>query len=133
MRNSYTGETPIEIEGKRLTLQFDWRALGAVKTAFPDIEFADLLRGDRPEALAAVLAMGLNKRHPGEWTVDRILDASPPVAPTILALNDALNAAYYGPKGPPKEVTANPLRRIARWMLSAIRSPRLSRSRDGAA
>jgi hypothetical protein len=131
MRNSYTAETPVEIAGKTLVMQFDWRALGAVKTAFGGAALGDLIRGDDPEALAKMLAIGLAKRHP-EWTVERILDASPPVMPVVDAITIALNAAYYGPSGPPKGVTQNPLRRIARKMLSAIRWFRPSGSRTAA-
>lgn len=133
MRNTYTAETPVDIGGKRLRLQFDWRALGAIKTAFGSAEIGDLLRGDRPEALASMLAIGLARHHPEQWTVERILDASPPVVPVVDALTKAINAAYYGPDGPPSEVSQNPLRRIARWILGAIRSPKLSRSRGVAA
>jgi hypothetical protein len=131
MRNAYTAETPVAIEGKELILRFDWRALGAVKTEFGTAALGDLIRGDDPHALAKMLAIGLAKRHP-EWTVERILDASPPVMPTVDALTAALNAAYFGPGGAPEAVTANPLRRIAKMLLSAIRWFMPSKSRTAA-
>jgi len=127
MRNSYTAETPVEIAGRRLTVQFDWRALGAVKTEFGGTELGSLIRGDDPQALAKMLAIGLAKHH-RDWTVERILDASPPIMPTVDALTAALNAAYYGPEGPPSDITANPLRRIAGTLLNAIRWFQPSRS-----
>lgn len=131
MRNTYTAETPVEIDGQDLTLQFDWRALAAVKTAFGGADLGQLIRGDDPTALAKVLAIGLARHHPA-WTAERILDASPPVMPIVDALTTALNAAYYGPAGVPEAVKANPLRRIARAMLRAIRWFQPSKSRTAA-
>lgn len=132
MRNAYTAETPVEIGGKTLTLQFDWRAMAAVKTQFGGASLGELIRGDDPDALAKMLAIGLAKHHP-DWTAERILDVSPPIVPVVEAVTIALNATHYGPSGPPTDITANPLRRIAKMMLGAIRWQRPSRSRTGAA
>jgi hypothetical protein len=64
-----------------------------------------------------LVSIGLARNHP-DWTADRVFAASPPIRPTVRAVEEALNALYFGPEGPPKGALENPLKRTLR----AIRS-----------
>ena len=106
MGNPYTGETPIEIGGEELTLVFDWRALARMRAELGEDGQVRALGGD-VEALAQLVEIGLARRHPG-WDAGRVLDASPPLMATVDAVTKALNAAYFGPGGPPEDPPENP-------------------------
>jgi hypothetical protein len=109
---SYLGERPIEIGGERLTLVFDWAALARIRADLGSDGQTRAVQGDL-EALAAVVAHGLARRHP-DWTAERVQDSSPAVMPTIAAVDAALLAAYFGPSGPPAEIpTSDPPQRTA--------------------
>lgn len=101
MSNPYTGETVVSIGDDRLTLVYDWRALSRLRAELGKDGQSRALGGDL-EALAALLAIGLARRHP-EWDAARVLAASPPVTPTIKAASDALAAAYFGPAAVPEK------------------------------
>jgi hypothetical protein len=109
---TYLGERSIEIGDERLTLIFDWAALARIRAELGSEGQTKAVNGDL-DALAAVVAHGLARRHP-DWTAERVRDASPAVMPTIAAVDAALLAAYFGPHGPPQEAPAsNPLTRAA--------------------
>ncbi|NFV79995.1 hypothetical protein [Magnetospirillum aberrantis] len=99
--NPYTGDTPVSIGGRRLTLAFDWLAISAVRTDLGADGQAAALAGDLYK-LASLIAIGLRRHHP-DWTGDMVVAASPPVVPTIKAVEAALAAAWFGPDGMPKE------------------------------
>lgn len=102
---SYLGERPVEIGGERLTLVFDWAALARIRADLGADGQTKAVQGDL-DALAAVVAHGLARRHPG-WTIERVREASPAVIPTIAAVDAALLAAYFGPHGPPAQDDAS--------------------------
>lgn len=117
MNNPYTGDMPIDIEGERLTLAFDYRALARVRAELGATGQAKALAGD-VDLLPRLIAAGLQRHHP-EWTEARVAEASPPIVPTVRAAEAALLAAYYGPDGEPDEENPRrppetPLRRLWR-------------------
>jgi hypothetical protein len=116
MDNAYIGTADIKIGRQTLTLCFDWRALAAIKTRFGGkMDLGSLITGTDPDALAALIAIGLERHHPG-WTAERVSDASPPLMPTVAAVEKAINYAYFGQAEPPKAEPANPpIRRLMRW------------------
>ena len=90
--NAVTGEKIVEINGQRLVMRFDWRALAEVEQR----------HGDKPnlfssDTLAAVAAIGLRGKHP-EMTAEQIIDLSPPLVPLAQAVQTALQWAYFGPE-----------------------------------
>lgn len=99
--NPYTGDVPIAVGDKALTLAFDYRALSRVRAELGADGQARALAGD-VDLLPKLLAAGLARHHP-DWTAERIAEVSPPIVPTTKAIEEALLAAYYGPDGPPPE------------------------------
>lgn len=99
--NPYTGDTPVEIGGQRLTLAFDWAAFSEIRASLGREGQALALAGDL-KALAALTAIGLKRHHP-EWDAAMVTGHSPPVMPTIKAVEAAMTAAWFGPDGLPKE------------------------------
>ncbi|OAN53896.1 hypothetical protein A6A04_13470 [Paramagnetospirillum marisnigri] len=105
--NPYTGDAPITVDGQRLTLCFDWAALARIRSELGAEGQAMALSGDLA-ALADMVAIGLSRHHP-DWDDQRVFAASPPVNPSVDAVQAALVAAYFGPQGAPKEPEpANP-------------------------
>ena len=98
--NKYTGEVDLRLGEKTVTLQFDWTSWSRLETEVGIAEVDGIIRGRDPRALAHLIAIGLAKHHP-EITAERVIAASPPLVPTIAALQQALNWAYWGPEGPP--------------------------------
>lgn len=99
--NPYTGHAPISIGGQRMTLAFDWSALARIRAELGADGQGRALSGDLP-ALAALVAIGLARHHP-DWDAETVAAASPPINPTIEAVQAALVSAYFGPAGMPKE------------------------------
>lgn len=100
--NRYTGDMPVEVDGQRLTLAYTWTAIARIRSELGDDGQARALAGDLP-SLAAMVSIGLAQHHP-EWDMARIHAASPPIIPTMRAVEAALEAAWFGPDGLPKEV-----------------------------
>lgn len=120
MRNAYRAQVPVEIGGRHLTLQFDYEALAAIRTQIGnDARVLELLRGSDPRAFSTLVTIGLARNHP-DWTEDRVFKASPAIRPTVQAVEEALNALYFGPEGPPSEATGNPLTRIVRRAMRSL-------------
>lgn len=95
-KNDYTGETPVEIGGKTYSLIYDWRALAKLRSNYTK-EQLQALPDQSPEALADMLVIGLERKHPNV-TPDMILDLSPPVHAVAEAIDQAVLISYYGPK-----------------------------------
>ena len=130
MKNSYRARVPLSIDGERLTVQFDYDALATIRdTIGQDDKLLRVLRGDDPALFSALVAIGLQRNHP-DWDVARVHKASPPIRPTVAVIEEALNALYFGPDGPPREAIENPLMRAVR---RAIRSFSPSRQRSAQA
>lgn len=124
MRNLYRAQVPVTIDGHRLTVQFDYDALAAIRAEIGDDNaVVTLLRGIDPKAFAGLVAIGLRRNHP-DWTAERVYKAAPPIRPTVQALEEALNALYFGAEGPPEPDTANPLKRIVRALTPRAIRPR---------
>lgn len=101
--NPLQGESPLVINGQELTLVYDWAALAKLSKKFggsPNLF--------EPETLAGALEIGLVKHHKGV-TAKHILEASPPLVDAIAAFNMAMQRAYFGDKGAPKDSGENPL------------------------
>lgn len=101
--NPLEGESPLIINGQELTLVYDWAALAKLSK-----KFGNAPNLFEPETLAAALEIGLKKNHKGV-TAAHILEASPPLVDAIAAFNMAMQRAYFGHKGPPKDSGENPL------------------------
>lgn len=121
MRNAYRAQVPVTVGGRHLTLQFDYEALGAIRSSIgPDKALIAVLQGDRPEMMPPLIAIGLRRHHP-EWSAADVAAAAPPYQPMVQAVEEALNAFYFGPGGPPAAAPANPLMRIVRWATKWLR------------
>src|SRR5690606_21329882 len=87
-------------------LRYDWRAMAALKTLLGKDFLAKLDQvmmdaAADPEALANILAIGLQRNHP-EMDAEKVMDLSPPIAAAVEVVATALARAFYGDKGPPK-------------------------------
>jgi hypothetical protein len=100
MDSNHTGETTVSLGGRDLVLVYDWRAVSALKVALRGADVFEALAGNDPETLAAIVAIGLQRHHPG-MTAAEILDASPPLIRTTHAAVRALNRAFWGAEVPP--------------------------------
>ena len=90
--NAVTGEKIIEIDGQKLVMRFDWRALSEVEQ-----KFGDKPNLFDPDTVAGVAAIGLRAQHP-EMTAERIVELSPPLVPFANAVQQAVQWAYFGPE-----------------------------------
>lgn len=109
--NKYRGEQILTIGDQELTLVYDWAALSRIRSEM-DLAAQERALSGEMGPLSEVVAAGLARYHP-EWTAAKVFDASPPLMPTIRAVEAALNAAYYGPAGAPEEQERNPRSRTA--------------------
>lgn len=101
--NIIQGESPLVIDGKELTLVYDWPALAKLSK-----KFGGNVNLFEPDVLAGALEIGLLKHHK-DVKASHILAASPPLIDAIAAFNMAMQRAYFGHKEPPKDAGANPL------------------------
>ena len=99
--NPQQGESPLVIDGKELTLVYDWPALAKLSK-----KFGGNVNLFEPDVLAGALEIGLFKHHK-DVKASHILAASPPLIDAIAAFNMAMQRAYFGNKAPKDE--ANPL------------------------
>lgn len=94
MTNQHTGEVDFHLGERKLTMQFDWRAMARAHAELGP----NALRGvydQSPEEVAKVMAIGLAKHHP-EITAEDIMNASPPWLPAMQQLDRAITFAYFG-------------------------------------
>lgn len=128
-----TGEVHLDIAGERLTLVYDWRALSRIRSELGPKAVTIALDGDL-DSLSKLIEAGLAKHHP-DWTADRVMEASPPMNPTVEAVTEALHCAYWGTKEPPEDDGQNPPERKATlssrlWQRLTGRGSRLPSSGD---
>jgi hypothetical protein len=95
--NPVTGEKKIIINGVPYVMKFTWKALSEIEQR----------HGDKPdlfnaEIVADVAAAGLRERHP-EMTAEVLMNLSPPLAPFIRDVQQALQWAYFGPEAIPAD------------------------------
>jgi hypothetical protein len=123
MQNNYRGQVPVRIGDADLTLQFDYDALALIRSNMGEDNahaILSLTRGLDPKLFSQLVAIALHRNHP-DWTAELVYAEFPPPHPTMQALIRAYNLFYFGPDGRPKETGENPLMRIVRMMLRAIR------------
>jgi hypothetical protein len=93
--NKYAGETPILLGDAEYKLVYDWKALAEIHS----LHGADAFKKNLdPNVLVDIVVCGLKKNHP-QITRDFVLNASPPLLPTINTVAAAVNLAYYGVDG----------------------------------
>lgn len=86
--NRIRGECSVNLGGREHRLCYDWDALTKIDESFPD--GLDLTR---PEVLSQVVAIGIGDP---EITPEMVSEYSPPLLPTIEAVEKAHNLAYFG-------------------------------------
>lgn len=92
MANPIRGEYPIELDGKRYVVRYDWARLQQINDEFPaDLEL------DNMRTLAELLAIGIADE---KVTADYIIECSPPVLLAKDAFVKAHNFAYLGREAP---------------------------------
>lgn len=91
--NGYRGEEPLELDGVKCTIAFDWDAIGAIQTTFGKL--VSNVWTLKPDEAAEFLAIGLKKYNP-DFTAERIKKLSPPYFDTMQALDRALFFSYFG-------------------------------------
>lgn len=94
--NKVTGLAKVDICGEKYSIRFDWDALAAVTEAHGDSP--NLFS---PDIVASVAAIGMRKYHP-DMTHEKIRELSPPLIPFAHAVQQALQWAYFGAEGLPK-------------------------------
>ena len=98
MDDPYNGEVSLNMAGENYTLVYDWAALAKLKTTFTESDLDAIVNGENMEMMAEVMAIGLQRHHEG-IAAEEIKKLSPPLLPTVTALNKALTYAYFGPDG----------------------------------
>jgi len=87
----------VTVDGKRYNIRFDWAALADITAAHG--EGPNMFD---PAIVASVASIGMRKSHP-EMTSEQIRELSPPLVPFANAVQEALQWAYFGDEGLPKE------------------------------
>jgi hypothetical protein len=98
MTNPTRGTVTHEIDGIPYTMRLDWNAVAEIREKFPDG-----YNLTNPSHLSVVMAVAMAGRHP-DMTPERIMEMSPPLAPAIEAVTDAINYCWFGAKDPPAKV-----------------------------
>lgn len=115
MANSYRGQVELDIAGRRRTLRYSWAAILALREEFGDgfdSALTDaMMQMDLPR-ISTAIAIGLREDWP-DCTADDVMRASPPISPSLAAVQKALELAFHGPEGAPPERPENPL--LAAW------------------
>lgn len=109
--NPHAGEVALRLAGQDCLLVYDWQAIARLREHVGDVTQVLRLNVD-PLRLAQVVAIGLARHHP-ELDANAVCIASPPLHPTMLAVERAMALAYWGVDGPPKpeagaDADANP-------------------------
>jgi hypothetical protein len=100
MDNKYLGSKEITLGGKKVKLFYDWAAIAGIKSELGEKGLANLI-AKSPSDLSIVIAAGLQKHQPDEYTPEDIMKISPPIVPITTAINQALEFSYWGPDGAP--------------------------------
>lgn len=99
-KNAHTGEFSLKVNGKDCVLVYDWKAIARAQN---ELGASVLVKVGKVGALstdelAQLLAIGFERKHP-ELDEDAIMEASPIVLDALMAIDQALNYAYFGPGG----------------------------------
>ena len=100
--NKYTGDIDFVLGGEPVKLRYDYAAIASMQSNLGNAILQDIFKDPNPELVAKMLIAGLQKHHPA-ITLDRIMEFSPPILPTLQVIDAALTVAYYGPEGLPKD------------------------------
>lgn len=114
MANTYRGAVRLRLGEQDCLLVYDWQALARLKTDLGDDVLSRIAGAGDPVLLSRILAIGLARHQPDLDDPPTIMRLSPPYMPCVEAVHRAVNAAYWGPAGPPdEEPPPNPLQRMA--------------------
>jgi len=118
--NPYRGEYHVQIGDTLCTIRFDWDAIAKAFALYGDMAISDLFNGFKPDELAGLLAIVVEKNHP-ELTAEKIKEISPPYIPCVKALDKAMAYAYFGIESPDdaqkKSLIARMVQRIKEILL----------------
>jgi hypothetical protein len=120
--NPYRGEIGIEIAGTLRVLRFGWSEIALLQSAYGEDFTTRMMQAIVAvdlKTIADILVIGLRRDWP-EVSAETIIEASPAIALVTEAINDALTAAFKGPKGVPDDPATRPT--IAARMLAAMSS-----------
>jgi len=87
----------LTINGQRYQIRFSWDALQEINE-----KHGDGPNMFNPDVVASIAAIGMVKYHPG-MTAQKIKELSPPLIPFAKETQAALQWAYFGDEGLPKE------------------------------
>lgn len=96
MKNKYLGEYPVKIGSSDYTLVYDWKAIAELQSVHGNEILQKIGTIQGPDIMSKLLTCGLKKHHP-HITEEFIFSQSPPIVPTMKAINAALTYAYFGP------------------------------------
>jgi len=117
MNNQSRGIIEYQLGGRKVRLCYDWSAIEALVEVLGKDFDSQITRAslefDTP-VLAKALAVGLEKYQSGEFGPEDIMELSPPVIPTVTAIQQALTVAFHGTLEVPESRDGNPLKRLGR-------------------
>jgi hypothetical protein len=117
------GDVLLKMNNQSFYLKYDWRAINRLINEIGpkfDEDIAAASAGYETPIIATALSVGLDARHPGQFTVDELMKLSPPLIPSMGAVNDGLMIAFYGSTDPPDDLEKKtPIRS---WILSRIKT-----------
>ena len=103
--NKYLAQVPFKLGEKELTLEYDWRAVSELYSAFgPQCLRGLTLRA--PDEIALFIHAGLKKNHP-EITVDDVLNAQLPFLSVFEPIERGILFFFYGAEGPPADAAGD--------------------------
>lgn len=116
MKNTYTGQSQLELGGTVYPLAFTWSALGELRTLYGknfDKEVITAISEFDTAKLSDVVSIGIG----GALTAAQIKELSPPLVLTANAINEALNAAFYGVEELKKKPAKSKMVILLNWLL----------------
>lgn len=126
--NPYRGEVSVEIGGAPRVLRYTWGAVIELRREFGtdfDAEISRAILELDLDRVSSALAIGLRHSWP-TVTPREILDASPPIAVAVGALQQALSLAFNGPSEVSAKARQNPLQAAASRLRAILWKLRLS-------
>ena len=134
--NHLKGDIKLQLGDQLVKVCFDWEAIGCLVNRIGKDFDSQLTRASVEYDLdiyAKALQIGLEKHHPGQYTIERIFELSPPIAPAMEAVQQALTVAFHGTLEVPGQPGENPLMRAIRYVIEKLRTGASSRTPSTAA
>ena len=108
--NPVRGTVPVEIGGVTYVMRLNWHGIAQIRELYPDgYDLMDV------KTLATIMSICLPNNP--EMTVDRIMDESPPIEPSIESVSNMINYSWFGskvePEKPEKREEENPQKKAA--------------------